>query len=66
MLFTFILILPTIKTVIHLSKPMVLEETFLGQILHTVDVVQSQAVEKPKTWLQSVWSSIEKLLKCIV
>ena len=65
-LFTFILLLSTIKTVIHLSKPIVSEESFLGQILHTADVVQSNAVEKFKTWSHSVWSSTEKLLKCIV
>ena len=40
-----------IKTVINLSKPIVSEETFLGQIIHTIDVVQGQTVEKFKTWV---------------
>ena len=53
-LFTFILILSTIKTAIPLSKQIVLEETYLGQILHTTDVVQSKTAEMYKTWSHSV------------
>ena len=66
MIFSFILILLTIQTVIQLSKTMVSEENFMEQIIYTVEVVQIQAIEKFSTWLKSVWSNIENLLKCIV
>ena len=45
---------------------MVLEETFLGQMIHTVETLQIQVVGNFSTWSKLVWSNIEKLLKCIV
>ena len=38
----------------------------IGQLIHTAEVVQIQAIEKFSIWLKSVWSNIENLLKCIV
>ena len=39
------LILLTIQTVVQLSKTMISEETFMGQIIHKVEVVQIPAIE---------------------
>ena len=66
MIFSFILIILTIQTVLLLSKTMISEETFMGQIIHKVEVFQIQAIKKFSTWLKSLWSNIENLLKCIV
>ena len=45
---------------------MISEETFMGQIIHKVEVVQIQAIKKVSTWLKLLWSNIENLLKYIV
>ena len=50
----------------ELSKIMISEETFLGQVIHTVEVVQIQTIEKFSTWSKLVLSNIEKHLKYIV
>ena len=52
------------QTVLQLSKIIKLEETFMEQLIHKVEVVQFQVVEKVNTWLKSLslWSNIENLL----
>ena len=37
----------------------------MGQLIHKVEVAQFQAVKKFSTWLKSLWSNIENLLKSI-
>ena len=66
MIFSFILILSAMQTVLQLSKIIVQKDTFIGQLIHSVEVVQFQAVKKVSIWLKSVWSYTENLLKCIV
>ena len=38
----------------------------MGQLIHKVEVVQFHAVKRFSTWLKSLWSNIENLLKSIV
>ena len=66
MIFSFILILLSVKTALQVFKTMLSEENFMGQIIHKVEVVQFQVIKKVSTWLKSLWSNIENLLKSIV
>ena len=56
------------QTILQLSKIIILEETYMGQLIHKVEVVQFQAVKKVSTWLKSLslLSNIVNLLKSIV
>ena len=53
------------QTVLQVSKIVISEETFMEQLIHKVEVGQFQAVKKFSTWLKSLWSNIENLLKSI-
>ena len=54
------------QTVLQLPKIIVHKDTFIGQLIHYVEVVQFQVVKKVSIWLKSLWSYIENLFKSIV
>ena len=54
------------QTVLHLSKIIVQEDTFIGQLIHDVEILQFQAVKKVSIWLRSLWSYLENFIKIIV
>ena len=66
MIFSFILILLTIQTVLQLCKIIIQKDTFTGQLIHEVEVVQFQAVKKVIISLEALLSYTENLLKSIV
>ena len=44
------------QTVLQLSKIIMQIDTFIGQLIHEVEVVQFQTVKKVSVWLESLWS----------
>ena len=54
------------QTVLLLSKIVIPEETLMGQLIDKVELAQFQDVKKFSTWLKSLGSNIENLLKNIV
>ena len=46
MIFSFILIISAIQTALQQSKTIILEETFMGQLIHKVEVAQFQAIKR--------------------
>ena len=66
MIFSCILILSAMQTVLQLPKIVIPEKTFMGQLIHKVELVQFQVVKKFSTWLKSLGSNIENLLKSTV
>ena len=45
-IFSFILILSAIQTALQLSKTILSEETFKGQLIHKVEVAHFQAIKR--------------------
>ena len=46
MIFSFILVLSAMQTVLQLSKIVIQKDTFIGQLIHEVEVLQFQAVKR--------------------
>ena len=40
--------------------------TFIGHVVHKVEVTQSYSVKKVIVWLESLWACIQNLLKHVV
>ena len=66
MIFSFILILSAMQMVLQISKVVVRTDTFIGQLIHSVEVVQFQSVKKVSVWLESLWLYIENFASNIV
>ena len=66
MIFSFILILSTMQMVLQISKILIQADTFTGQLIHKVEVVQFHSVKKVSIWLESLWAHTENLLQSIV
>ena len=70
MIFSFILILLTTQTALQLSKTMLLEETFMGKIIHKVEVIQIQAIKVYKKYIDMTrkwqWNGKECTITVII
>ena len=52
--------------VLQISKIVIQSDTFIGQLIHKVEVVQFHSVKKVSIWLESLWANIVNLLQSIV
>ena len=54
------------QMVLQISKIVIQADTFIGQLIYKVEVVQFDSVKKVSIWLKSLWVYIENLLQSIV
>ena len=66
MIFSFILIFSTLQTVLQVSKIAIQTDTFIGQLVHKVEVTQFYSVKEVTECLESLWAYIQNLLNHIV
>ena len=54
------------KMVLQISKIVIQPDTFIGQLVHKVEVMQFYSVKKVIIWLESLWAYIQNLLEHII
>ena len=54
------------QMVLPISKIVIQLDTFIGQLIHKMEVAQFHSVKKVRIWLDSLWAYIKKLFQNIV